>query len=112
MRRFALVPALAIAPGAHRLAGCRGRAGYALPCAGGFAGPGRWGLRPSAATSYVPLLADYYAGSTHADAKGRVNLAVRGEETGTFTSGQMNAAVGTILTLNRHAGRHAERWRE
>ena len=48
-------------------------------------------------TGYVPLMADYYAGKMHGDAKAHANLGVRGETTSSFLAGQLTAAVGTIL---------------
>ncbi len=48
-------------------------------------------------TAYVPLMADYYAGKMHGDAKSSVNLGVRGETTSSFLVGQLSAAVGAVL---------------
>jgi lysophospholipase L1-like esterase len=58
-----------------------------------------WGDGASApgVTSYTGLLEDYFAGAAHGGAKQAVNLAVRGETTGSFLAGQMSAAVAVIL---------------
>lgn len=48
-------------------------------------------------TAYVPLMADYFAGRPHADAKQHVNLGVRGETTSSFLGGQLGAALDAIL---------------
>lgn len=48
-------------------------------------------------TGYVPLMADYYAGTSHGDAKALLNLGVRGETTTSFLAGQLATAVGAIL---------------
>ena len=55
------------------------------------------GASDPAATAYVPLMADYFAGKPHGNAKNMINLAVRGETTGSFLTGQINAAVSAIL---------------
>jgi lysophospholipase L1-like esterase len=49
------------------------------------------------ASAYVPLMADYYAGTPHADAKHHVNLGVQGETTASFLGTQVAQAVGAIL---------------
>lgn len=48
-------------------------------------------------TGYVPLMADYYAGTSHGDAKALLNLGVQGETTTSFRAGQLATAVGAIL---------------
>ena len=48
-------------------------------------------------TAYVPLMADYYAGKMHGDAKDLVNLGVRGETTSSFLGGQLTSAMQAIL---------------
>ncbi|HEX6129123.1 MAG TPA: SGNH/GDSL hydrolase family protein [Candidatus Limnocylindria bacterium] len=48
------------------------------------------------ATAYVPLMADYFAGTPHGDAKLTANLAVGGETTATFLAGQVYAAMAAI----------------
>jgi lysophospholipase L1-like esterase len=55
------------------------------------------GASDPATTGYVGLLADYFAGTPHGNAKAAVNLAIGGETTGSFIAGQMDAAVATIL---------------
>lgn len=47
-------------------------------------------------TGYVPLLADYFAGTPHGGAKESANLAVRGETTASFLAGQLAAAMARI----------------
>jgi lysophospholipase L1-like esterase len=47
-------------------------------------------------TAYVPLLADYFAGVPHGGAKAAVNLAIRGETTQSFLSGQLASAMAAI----------------
>ncbi|MGH2358679.1 MAG: GDSL-type esterase/lipase family protein [Candidatus Limnocylindria bacterium] len=48
-------------------------------------------------TAYVPLLADYFAGTPHGGAKQLSNLAVRGETTASFIAGgQLSAAIAAI----------------
>jgi lysophospholipase L1-like esterase len=96
MRRFALVPALALTVGLIASPAAAAEPDTLYLALGDSLAWGD-GASDPATTSYVPLLADYFAGSTHGDAKRSVNLAVRGEETGTFMAGQMNTAVGTIL---------------
>ena len=96
MRRFAFVPALALAIGL-----------FATPAAaaepdGLYVALGdslAWGDGASdpATTSYVPLMADYFAGTSNGGAKNSVNLAVRGETTDSFIAGQMNSALAAIL---------------
>ena len=49
------------------------------------------------ATAYVPLMADYFAGSSHADAKQLLNLGIQGETTSSFMAGQLSSAVAAIL---------------
>lgn len=96
MRRFAFVPALALAVGliASPVAAAESDTVY-LALGDSLA----WGDGASdpATTAYVPLLADYFAGTANGGAKTALNLAVRGETTGSFMAGQMNAAVATIL---------------
>ena len=48
-------------------------------------------------TGYVPLMADYYAGTIHGDAKQLLNLGVQGETTSSFLAGQLGDAVTAIL---------------
>jgi lysophospholipase L1-like esterase len=61
------------------------------------------GASDMATTAYVPLMADYFAGHFHGDAKNMVNLAIGGETTGSFAVAhagpvsQMNAALAAIL---------------
>ncbi len=48
-------------------------------------------------TAYVPRLDGYFHGGSHAATTGLVNLAVRGENTGSFIAGgQLTAAIGAI----------------
>ena len=47
-------------------------------------------------TAYVPLLADYFAGVPHGNAKRSVNLAVRGETTGSFIAAQLSGAMAAV----------------
>lgn len=54
------------------------------------------GASDPAATAYVPLFADYVAGTPHGDAKQLVNLAVGGETTTTFLGAQLTAAEAVI----------------
>jgi lysophospholipase L1-like esterase len=54
------------------------------------------GATDPAQTAYVPLLADYFAGTPHGGAKQAVNLAVRGETTTSFLAGQLAAAMAQI----------------
>ena len=44
-------------------------------------------------TAYVPLLADYFAGTPHGGAKQHANLAVRGETTSSFMAGHLGSAM-------------------
>jgi acyl-CoA thioesterase I len=55
------------------------------------------GATVPAETGYVGLLSDYYAGSSHGDAKQSLNIAVGGETTASFVAGQLNSAVAAIL---------------
>jgi lysophospholipase L1-like esterase len=54
------------------------------------------GASDPAATAYVPLFADYVAGTPHGDAKDLVNLAIGGETTATFLGAQLAAAEAVI----------------
>jgi lysophospholipase L1-like esterase len=54
------------------------------------------GASDPATTAYVPLLADYFAGTTHAGAKQTTNLAIRGETTGSLIERQLAPAVALI----------------
>ncbi len=54
------------------------------------------GASDPATTAYVPLLADYFAGTTHAGAKQMINLGIGGETTGSFIERQLAAAVALI----------------
>ncbi|MHB8959483.1 MAG: SGNH/GDSL hydrolase family protein [Candidatus Limnocylindrales bacterium] len=54
------------------------------------------GASDPATTAYVPLLADYFAGTTHAGAKQMANLAIRGETTGSLIDRQLAPAVALI----------------
>jgi hypothetical protein len=55
------------------------------------------GASDPSTTAYVPLLADYFAGTPHGGAKESVNLAVRGETTASFIAGgQLAAAMAQI----------------
>ncbi|HEX6473894.1 MAG TPA: SGNH/GDSL hydrolase family protein, partial [Candidatus Limnocylindria bacterium] len=96
MRRFAFVPALALAVGliASPVAAAEPDTVYVA-----LGDSLAWGDGASdpATTAYVPLMAEYFAGAAHGNAKTAVNLAVRGETTGSFMAGQMSAALGTIL---------------
>ncbi len=47
-------------------------------------------------TAYVPLLADYFAGVPHGNAKRHVNLAVRGETTASFIAAQLGGAMAAV----------------
>lgn len=48
-------------------------------------------------TGYVGRLTDYFAGSSHGNAKLASNIAIGGETTSSFLAGQAQAAVATIL---------------
>jgi len=54
------------------------------------------GATVPAGTSYVPLMADYFGGTRHGAITDFVNLAVGGENTGSFIAGQLGAALATI----------------
>ena len=54
------------------------------------------GASDMATTAYVPMMADYFAGTPHGGAKQAVNLAIGGETTGSFLAGQLTAALGVI----------------
>jgi lysophospholipase L1-like esterase len=54
------------------------------------------GASDPARTAYVPLLADYFAGTRHGGAKHLVNLAIRGETTGSLIRNQLSDAVRLI----------------
>jgi len=47
-------------------------------------------------TAYVPLMADYFAGAVHGGAKDAVNVAVRGETTSSYLSGQIGSALAVV----------------
>lgn len=54
------------------------------------------GASVPAEAAYVPLMADYFAGTPHGGAKQAVNLGVGGETTSSFLAGQLAGAVATI----------------
>lgn len=54
------------------------------------------GATDMATTAYVPLMADYFAGTFHGDAKNMLNLAIGGETTVSFQV----AHVGPVSQLN------------
>lgn len=54
------------------------------------------GASDPATIGYVGLMTDYYAGASHGNAKAAVDLAVGGETTASFISGQLESAVATI----------------
>ncbi len=54
------------------------------------------GASDPATTAYVPLLADYFAGTSHAGAKQMINLGIRGETTASLIAGQLAHAVALI----------------
>ncbi|HEY5629331.1 MAG TPA: SGNH/GDSL hydrolase family protein [Candidatus Limnocylindrales bacterium] len=54
------------------------------------------GASDPATTAYVPLLADYFAGTAHAGAKQMVNLAIRGETTDSLIERELAQAVALI----------------
>jgi lysophospholipase L1-like esterase len=55
------------------------------------------GASDPSSTAYVPLLAEYFAGTPHGGAKQAVNLAVRGETTGSFLAGgQLASALAAV----------------
>lgn len=54
------------------------------------------GASDPATTAYVPLLASYFAGTTHAGAKQMVNLGIRGETTGSLIERELASAVALI----------------
>lgn len=54
------------------------------------------GASDMATTAYVPLMADYFAGVPHGDAKLMTNVAVGGETTSTFLGSQLAAAMAAI----------------
>ena len=96
MRRFAFVPALALAVGLIASPVAAAEPGTVYVALGDSLAWGD-GASDPATTAYVPLMAEYFAGVAHGNAKAAVNLAVRGETTGSFMAGQMSAALGTIL---------------
>jgi lysophospholipase L1-like esterase len=96
MRRFAIVPALALAVGLIASPAAAAESDTVYLALGDSLAWGD-GASDPATTAYVPLLANYFSGATHGDAKNAVNLAIRGENTGSFMAGQLNAAVATIL---------------
>jgi len=57
-----------------------------------------WGDGASipAETAYVPLMAEYFAGSAHGGVKDAINLAVRGETTTSYLSGQVAGTLAAI----------------
>jgi lysophospholipase L1-like esterase len=55
------------------------------------------GAAVPAETGYTGLMAGYYTGRAHGDAKEALNLAVGGETTTSFIAGQLSLAVAAIL---------------